>query len=52
MWNKQVMKMLERMRNDWRLLKDELEVDIIEKYFYRIQFSSIILIGKKRNIYY
>ncbi|XP_070159883.1 odorant receptor 22c-like isoform X2 [Polyergus mexicanus] len=43
-WNEQVKKMLEQMRDDWRLLKDKLEVDIIEKYAYNLQFSTIISI--------
>ncbi|XP_072744256.1 uncharacterized protein [Anoplolepis gracilipes] len=43
----QVKNMLERMRDDWRLLKDKIEIDIIEKYANEIKFSSIvsILIG-------
>ncbi|XP_025268464.1 uncharacterized protein LOC109610508 [Camponotus floridanus] len=39
-----VKKMLERMQDDWRLLKNKLEVDIIETYAYNIQFSSIVSI--------
>ncbi|XP_029673529.1 uncharacterized protein LOC115241741 [Formica exsecta] len=39
-----VKKMLEQMQDDWRLLKNKVEVDIIEKYAYNIQFSSMILI--------
>lgn len=38
--------MFEQMRNDWRLLKNKLEFDILENYFYNIQTFSIILIGK------
>ncbi|XP_072744225.1 uncharacterized protein [Anoplolepis gracilipes] len=39
-----VKKMLEQMQNDWRLLKDKLEVNIMEKYANDLQFFSIILI--------
>ncbi|XP_070159886.1 odorant receptor 46a-like [Polyergus mexicanus] len=39
-----VKKMLEQIQDDWRLLKNKLEVDFIKKYAYNIQFSSIILI--------
>ncbi|XP_050461830.1 uncharacterized protein LOC126856891 [Cataglyphis hispanica] len=42
-----VKKLLEQMRDDWKLLKNKLEVIIIEKYVYDIQFFSItsIVIG-------
>ncbi|KAF3054364.1 Odorant receptor 347 [Nylanderia fulva] len=39
-----VKQMLDRIRDDWKSLKDKVEIDIIKKYAHSIWFSSIISI--------
>ncbi|KAF3054362.1 Odorant receptor 335 [Nylanderia fulva] len=40
-----VKQMLERIQDNWRMLKNKLEVDIVEKHSYIARFLTIILMG-------
>lgn len=42
--------MLKQNRDDWKLVKDKLEIGIMEKYSYTARFFAIILMGKNSNV--
>ncbi|XP_029168293.1 uncharacterized protein LOC114938469 [Nylanderia fulva] len=37
--------MLEQIQDNWRILKDKLEINIIEKYSFIARFLAVILLG-------
>lgn len=41
--------LLEQVRNDWRLLKNKLEIDIIEKYACNSRFFTMTVMGIKED---
>lgn len=42
--------MLERIQDNWRMLKDKLEIDIVEKHSYIARFLVIVLMGKNNSV--
>lgn len=40
---------LEQIEDNWKMLKDKLEIDIVEKHSYIARFFILIFMGKKSN---
>lgn len=36
---------MQHIRDDWKLLKDKIEIDIVEKYANNVRFLTINIIG-------
>ena len=45
---KQLKQLLEQIQNDCNLLKDKLEIDILEKYNRNARLLILIMLGKKK----
>lgn len=42
---------MEYIRDDWKLLKDKVEIDIVEKYANNVRLLTITVIGKQFILY-
>jgi len=40
---------MEQIRSDWSLLKNQFEIDIIEKYAYYAKLITVFVMGKNSN---
>ncbi|KAL6448874.1 hypothetical protein ACFW04_000546 [Cataglyphis niger] len=47
-----IKQLLEQVRNDWKLLKNKLEIDIIEKYAYNSRLFTITVMGRSSSYFY
>lgn len=47
--NKQLKQLLEQIQDDCNLLKDKLEIDILEKYASNFGFFIQITMGKRKH---
>jgi hypothetical protein len=44
-----VKRLLEQIRDDWNLLKDKIEINILKKYAWYAKFLTVMAIGKNIN---